>query len=118
MGPGPARGPDDADASHNDYATGWIGSTFIYTTVHLYAGGHSGRGGSWGLGLGVGNLEGNLNHFSWSRLCSAENGLNVESISGGVAMQFTIGGDIVATFLGGNLGALVSAGFSGSMDWS
>ena len=126
MGPGPAGGSGDGnekpvgvpESFHDDYATGWIDSTIIYTTIHLYADGHSGGGGSWGLGLGAGNLEGNLSHYSWWMLCSAKNGLYVESISDGVAMEFTIGGDIVATFVGGNLGALVAAGFSGSMEWS
>ena len=123
---GPAGGSGDGyegpvgvpETFHDDYASGWISSSLVYTTVHLYAGGHSGGGGSWGLGLSAGNLEGVLSHYSWGLLCSAENNLYVVSITAGVAMEFTVDRNVCARFVGGDLGGLVAAGFSGSMDWS
>ena len=57
----------------NCYAWGWIASGWVYTSIVLYADNHTGGGGSWGFGIGVGNLEGNLSHAPWSTLCSAEN---------------------------------------------
>ena len=110
------------DTWKDDYATGWIKSINFNTTVHLHAGGHLGEGGSWGIGLGAGYLEGNLGHYSWSRLCSAEKtGFYVGSVSDDVRLEFTDSGGIAALFAGGNLNDLLplsAVGFSGSMNWS
>ena len=111
-----AATPSDSDWD-DCYASGWIASALVYTAVVLYADNHTGGGGSWGAGLGVGNLEGNLSHASWSTLCSAENDFYVQSIAGGVGMEFYIDGTYVAQFVGANLGVLVAAGFNGWMDW-
>ena len=92
---------------------GWIGSAFIYTAVHVYADTREGGGGSWGVGFGVGNLEGNLRHAPWSTLRSAENDFHVQSFAAGVGMEFFIGGSYITQFVGANLGVMVAAGFNG-----
>ena len=97
---------------------GWIGSAFIYTAVHVYADTREEGGGSWGVGFGVGNLEGNLRHAPWSTLRSAENNFYVQGVAVGVGMEFYIGGSYVAQLVDANLGAMVAAGFNGWMDWS
>ena len=86
--------------------------------VHLYSDKHAGGGGSWGLGVGLGDLIGNLSHDSWWTLCSVENRFYVEGAAAGAAMEFYIDGSYVGQFVGGDLGAMVGAGFDGWMDWS
>ena len=101
----------------NDHAWGLVASGVIYTTVVLYSDNHKGTAGSWGIALGVGNLQGMLLHMPWSKLTSAKNDFYVES-SGNVGMQFLIDGEMVAVFTGGNLGIMLGVGINGWMEWS
>ena len=93
-------------------------SAFVYTVVKLFADKYEGDGGSWGVGLGVSNLEGILAHESWSTLCAAGTNFNVESISGVAAIKFYIGKTLVAKLVGASLGVELGGGFNGWMDWS
>ena len=100
-----------------DHAWGFVASNIIHTSVVLYSDNHKGTAGSWGIALGVGNLQGNLLHLPWPKLTSAKNDFYVES-SGNVGMQFLIDGEMVAMFTGGNLGIMLGVGINGWMEWS
>jgi hypothetical protein len=103
------------------YASGDLESYFLYTEISIVAGGYSGKGHAWGVGVGVIGFVGVLGYDSWEELTSAENGITI--VGGGLAANlvvivFSIDGHDVAALTIGGLGASAILGVHGTLKWT
>jgi hypothetical protein len=53
------------------YASGDLESYFLYTEIIIVAGGYTGKGHAWGVGVGAIGFVGVLGYDSWEELTSA-----------------------------------------------
>jgi hypothetical protein len=102
-------------------ASGDLESYFLYTEITIVAGGYTGTGHAWGLGVGAVAFVGVLGYDSWEDLTSAENGITI--VGAGLAANlveiiFSINGHDVATLTTGGLGASVILGVHGTLKWT
>jgi hypothetical protein len=103
------------------YASGDLESYFLYTDITIVAGGYTGKGHAWGVGVGAIGFVGVLGYDSWEELTSAENGISI--VGGGLAANlvvivFSINGHDVAALTTGGLGASAIFGVRGTLKWT
>jgi hypothetical protein len=103
------------------YASGDLESYWIYTEITVVAGGYTGTGHAWGVGVGAIAFVGVLGYDCWEELTSAENGITI--VGGGlganlVVIIFSIDGHDVAALTIGGLGATTILGVHGTLKWT
>jgi len=107
--------------SNSIAATGSLWTALIYTSISVQAGGYSGSGSAWGLGIADIHIAGTLLYDSWDDLLASDNtfyiiGATVYDISGTVAL-FSVGGNDVAVLLMGGTGFGALIGLDGTFQW-
>jgi hypothetical protein len=103
------------------YASGDLESYFIYTEITVVAGGYTGKGHAWGVGVAAIAFAGVLWYDSWEDLTAAENGITIVGVglaANVVAIIFSIDGHDVATLTIGGIGASAILGVHGTLKWT
>jgi hypothetical protein len=103
------------------YASGDLESYFLYTEITVVAGGYTGKGHAWGLGVAAVAFVGVFGYDSWEELTSTENGITI--VGAGLAANvvvivFSIDGHDVAALTIGGLGASAIFGVHGTLKWT
>jgi hypothetical protein len=108
--------------SNNIAATASVFTALIYTTISVQAGGYSGSGSAWGVGVADISIAGTLYYNSWDDLLASDNTFSIAAttIKGidGTAALFSVGGNDVAALVasgGAGFGALI--GIDGTFQW-